>query len=80
MTAVTFHARITAVFDRGLAVLADLEYRKERLLRDIDFANPLHSLLAFFLLFEQLAFAGDVAAVALGDHVLADAPRPSRAR
>ena len=32
--------------------------------------DRLHPLLAFFLLFQQLALAGDVAAVALGDNVL----------
>src|SRR5581483_9793273 len=32
---------------------------------------PLHALLAFLLLLEELALAADVAAVALGKHVLA---------
>src|SRR6185503_15809883 len=48
-----------------------LEHRQERLLRHLDPADLFHSLLAFLLLFEQLALAGDVAAVALGGHVLA---------
>ena len=40
--------------------------------RDLDPADHLHPLLALLLLLEQLALAGDVAAVALGEHVLAD--------
>ena len=36
--------------------------------------RPLHPLLAFLLLLEELALAGDVAAVALGGHVLAQRP------
>src|SRR3954447_16484249 len=46
----------------------------ERLLRHLDAAHHLHPLLAFLLLLEQLALAGDVTAVALGQHVLADRP------
>jgi hypothetical protein len=38
---------------------------------DLDAADRLHLLLALLLLLEQLALAGDVAAVALGEHVLA---------
>ena len=34
-----------------------------------------HALLAFLLLFQQLFLSGDVAAVALGQHVLAHASR-----
>src|SRR5215210_7952181 len=49
----------------------ELEHREERLLRHLDAADLLHALLAFLLLLEQLALARDVAAVALGDHVLA---------
>ena len=44
----------------------------ERLLRHLDPADHLHPLLAFLLLLQQLALAGDVTAVALGEHVLAD--------
>src|SRR4026208_1142161 len=47
---------------------------QEGLLRDLDGTDPLHPLLAFFLLLEELALAGDVAAVALGQHVLAHRP------
>src|SRR3954469_271456 len=46
----------------------------EGLLGDLDPADHLHPLLAFLLLLEQLALAGDVTAVALGQHVLADRP------
>src|SRR4051812_29281142 len=44
----------------------------EGLLRDVHAADALHALLAFLLFLQQLAFAGDVAAVALGGDVLAD--------
>src|SRR5664279_3509601 len=46
----------------------------ERLLRHLDPADHLHPLLAFLLLLQQLALPGDVAAVALGQHVLAHRP------
>src|SRR5436189_6454102 len=51
-------------------VVTQLEHRQERLLRDLDTADLLHALLAFLLALEQLALAGDVAAVALGGDVL----------
>src|SRR5204862_7592556 len=54
-----------------VGVGADREHAQERLLRHLDPADLLHPLLAFLLLLEQLALARDVAAVALGDHVLA---------
>src|SRR3954449_11724045 len=50
---------------------SDREHAQERLLRHLDPADLLHPLLPFLLLLEQLALARDVAAVALGDHVLA---------
>ncbi|MBG9887033.1 hypothetical protein ABE10_10920, partial [Bacillus toyonensis] len=51
----------------------------ERLLGDLHAADHLHALLAFLLLLQELALSGDVAAVALGEHVLADrADRLSR--
>jgi len=53
-------------------LFADLQHCEEGFLRDIDLADALHALLALFLLVEQLALTRDVAAVALGDHVLAD--------
>src|SRR5699024_5322603 len=43
----------------------------ERLLRDLDGPDVLHALLALLLLLQELALARDVAAVALGQHVLA---------
>src|ERR1043165_1068706 len=52
--------------------VAQLEDREERLLRDLDAPDLLHALLALLLAFEQLALAGDVAAVALGGDVLAE--------
>ena len=50
---------------------ADLQDGEERLLRNLDRADLLHALLALLLFLEQLALARDVAAVALGQHVLA---------
>src|SRR4051812_13743612 len=47
------------------------QHREECLLRDLDGPDPLHPLLTLFLLFEQLALAGDVATVTLGQDVLA---------
>src|ERR1700691_3643619 len=44
----------------------------ERLLRHVDAADGLHPLLAFLLLLQQFALAGDVTAIALGQHVFAD--------
>src|SRR6478609_1379505 len=51
--------------------VASLQHREERLLRDLDRADLFHALLPFLLFFEQLALAGDVAAVAFRQHVLA---------
>src|SRR5690606_24099218 len=48
------------------------EGREEGALRDLHVAHVLHPLLALLLLLEQLALARDVAAVALGGHVLAE--------
>src|SRR2546423_4798271 len=50
---------------------AYLQNRQKRFLRDLDVSQLLHALLAFFLFLEQLAFAGDVAAIAFREHVLA---------
>src|SRR5690606_34341870 len=50
---------------------AGIENGHERFLRNVDAADRLHPLLAFLLLGPQLALARDVAAVALGGHVLA---------
>src|SRR5947209_17129279 len=49
----------------------DVEHGEERVLRHFDAADLLHALLALLLALEQLALAGDVAAVAFGGHVLA---------
>src|SRR4051812_4647099 len=56
---------------RVLALDVARERGDECLLRDLDAADHLHPLLALLLLLEQLALAGDVAAVALGKHVFA---------
>ena len=51
---------------------AHLERGQEGFLRDLDLADLAHALLALLLLLQELALAGDVAAVALGQHVLAE--------
>src|SRR4051794_18232147 len=69
-----------------LALFPELEYGQKRLLGYLDPAHLLHPLLAAFLLLEQLALARDIAAVALGNDVLAVGldrlprhdPRPDR--
>src|SRR6266581_9328886 len=48
------------------------QHREEGFLRNIHLADALHAALAFFLLFEEFAFARDIAAVAFGQHVFAD--------
>ncbi len=53
------------------SALVDLQHREKSFLRDLDAADFFHPLFAFFLFFEQLAFARDVAAVAFGDDVFA---------
>src|SRR5690606_8202184 len=53
------------------SLVAYLEHSHECFLRHLDGAEHLPALLAGLLLFEQLAFARDVAAVALREHVLA---------
>src|SRR5574340_408130 len=52
------------------SLAARLQHGQERLLRDLDAADGLHPLLAGLLLLEELLLAGDVTAVALGEHVL----------
>src|SRR5215207_6804269 len=61
-------------FSSGAAVAAQLEHGQEGLLGHLDLPHLLHALLARFLLLEQLSLAGHVAAVALGDDVLAHWP------
>src|SRR3990167_4691806 len=55
---------------RNLLAVA-LQHGKEGFLRNLDLAELLHALLAFLLLLEQFLLARGVAAVALGQHVLA---------
>src|SRR5215210_7574741 len=68
--AATSRSRSTRRWDREL--VAEFEDGQEGLLRDLDAADLLHPLLALALALEQLALARDVAAVALGRHVLAE--------
>src|SRR5581483_3246912 len=49
----------------------DAEHGEEGFLRDLHRADLLHALLAFLLLLQQLALARDVAAIAFGQHILA---------
>src|SRR6266487_1453771 len=51
--------------------LVNLQNREKRFLWDLHRAHLLHPLLPLFLLLEQLALAGHVAAVAFGGDVLA---------
>ena len=53
-------------------LFADFEAGEEGFLGDVDLADALHALFAFFLFVEEFLFAGDVASVALGDDVFAD--------
>src|SRR5713101_2658618 len=55
-----------------IACRGDFQNGEEGFLGDIDLADALHALLAFFSFFEEFAFAGDVAAVALGQNVFAN--------
>src|SRR5207247_9520115 len=53
-----------------LRPIVEVEHGEEGLLRHLDRPDLLHPPLARLLLLEQLAFAADVAAVALRTHVL----------
>src|SRR6185437_5485448 len=53
------------------SAVAHLERRQEGGLRDLDLAELAHALASFLLFLEKLALARDVAAVALGENVLA---------
>src|SRR6202030_4367639 len=53
------------------SAVAHFEGGDEGGLRDFDFAELAHPLFTLFLLVEELSFAGDVAAIAFGEHVLA---------
>jgi hypothetical protein len=48
----------------ALSSAIHLQRRDKRFLRDVDLAELPHLLLAFLLLFQKLAFAGDIAAIA----------------
>src|SRR5262245_35759756 len=64
---------------RARLIRVHLQRGDEGFLRDLDLAEAPHLLLSRFLLVEQLALAGDVAAIAFGRHVLAQsADRLSR--
>ena len=49
----------------------NLQHCHKRFLRDVQTADGFHAFFAFFLFFQQFAFAGNIAAVALGDYVFA---------
>src|SRR6267142_4774464 len=51
---------------------SNFENGEEGFLRDVHLADALHAAFAFFLFFEEFAFARNVAAVALGENVFAD--------
>src|ERR1035437_143313 len=55
-----------------VATSVKAEHRHEGLLGDLDIADALHPRFTRLLLLEELALARDVAAVALGDDVLAE--------
>src|SRR5215472_3552020 len=57
-------------FTGGLAKLG-FEHLDEGFLRNIHGPEGFHALFAFLLFLEEFAFARDVAAIALGGHVLA---------
>src|SRR5215207_4733466 len=59
---------------QGARSIVETEGGDEHVAGDLDPADRLHLLLALLLLPQQFALAGDVAAVALGEDVLA--PRP----
>src|SRR6185437_12117792 len=56
---------------RTLVFAADLQHCEEGFLWNLDVAELFHALLTLLLLLEELALAGDVAAVAFCQHVLA---------
>src|SRR3954453_12232849 len=66
--------RFSSDSESTLARFPRAQHGQECLLRNLDAADALHALLAGLLLLEQLALARDVAAVALGQHVLAHRP------
>src|SRR5579872_4817920 len=69
--ATTAVRRSASACDSSLRLSTDLQHRKKRLLRYFHVSELLHALLAFFLFLEEFAFAADIPAVALCQHVLA---------
>src|SRR5262245_55888508 len=55
----------------AIGLRAHFEHGEKRFLWNLHLPDALHPLLAFLLLFEQFALACNVAAVTLGQHVLA---------
>ena len=54
-----------------VAAFAGRQRGDESLLRHLDMTKHLHALLARLLLFEQLAFTGDITAIAFRQNILA---------
>ena len=55
----------------GIRASGDFQDGEEGFLRNVDFADALHAFLAFFLAFEEFAFARNVTAVAFGENIFA---------
>src|SRR6478752_3292534 len=73
-------ARIGHVGARFIPLfIADLQDRQKSFLRDLDITNLFHSFFSGLLLFQQLALARDIEAIALCKHVFAQrlGPFPS---
>src|SRR5262245_66330088 len=65
-------AAATAVAIRSIiGAGAHFQHGQKRFLRDLDLPDAFHAFFTFFLLFQQLSLPRDVAAVALGEDVLA---------
>src|ERR1700744_4177177 len=62
-------SRCSPIAANRRSILIHLQRGDEGFLRDVDLAELAHLLLALFLLVEELALAGDVAAVAFGGDV-----------
>src|SRR5688572_22259876 len=70
-SATSTNEKSNTISDPQSSLLAHAEHRQEGLLGNLHRAELLHALLALFLLLEELALARHVAAVALGENVLA---------
>ena len=53
-------------------VAGDFQDGEEGFLGDVDLADALHAVFAFFLFFKEFAFAGNVSAIAFGEHIFAN--------